>query len=140
MPESLTESSQTLAMPITDSSCVPHTHTSPAIIQMLKNLPLLSILQMNKEIEEKNAKRSQKTLNHTFDPTVHTEPSSDEASLISLDDADLNHFCVPSFVPSFSNLIYSTLAKWITDEEIKEKKLKRKPTNNPKQELLSGIA
>lgn len=32
---------------------VPHTHTSLAIIQMLKNLPLVSILQMNKEIEDK---------------------------------------------------------------------------------------
>ena len=132
----MTESSQTVATPVIDSSVppprVPRTHTSLAITQMLKNLPLLSILQMNKEIEEKNAERSRKTFNHTFDPTVHTEPGSDEASLISLDDADLNRFRVPSFAASFPNLIYSKLAKWIADEEIKEKKLKRKPTDDTK--------
>jgi len=93
MTETSNESSQSLATPVTDSSRVPCTHTLPAITQMLKNLPLLSILQMNKEIEEKNAERSRKTFNHSFDPVVHTQPSSDEASLISLDEADLNHFC-----------------------------------------------
>ena len=57
-----TESSQTIATLISDSfaapPCVPCTHTTLAVIQMLKNLPLISILQMNKEIEEKNAERS----------------------------------------------------------------------------------
>jgi len=79
--ETSNESSQTLATPVTDSSRVPRTHTLPAITQMLKNLPLLSILQMNKEIEEKNAERSRKTFNHSesFDPVVHTQPGSDEA-------------------------------------------------------------
>ena len=85
---------------------------------------------MNKEIEEKNAERSRKTFNHTFDPTDHTESGSEEASLISLDDVDLNRFRVPSFVASFPNLIYSKLAKWIADEDIKDKlKLKRKPAD-----------
>ena len=70
--------------------------------------------------------RFQKTLNHISDPTTHTEPGSDEASLISLDDADMNHFRGPSFAVSFPNLIYSKLAKWIADEDIKEKlKLKK---------------
>jgi hypothetical protein len=132
-----TESSQTVATPISDSSAlpprVPRTHKSPAIAQMLKNLPLISILQMNKDIEEKNAERSRKTFNHASDPTVHTEPGSDEASLISLDDVDLNRFHVPSFAASFPSLIYSKLAKWIADEEIKEKlKLKRKPADELK--------
>jgi hypothetical protein len=71
--------------------------------------------------------------NHTSNPTVYTEPGSDEASLISLDCADLNCFCKPSFAASFPNLIYSKLAKWIADEEIKEKlKLKLKPANKLK--------
>ena len=97
------------------SPCVPHTHTSPAIIQMLKNLPLVSILQMNKEIEDKNGVISRETFNHISDPTVYMEPGSDEASLVSLDDADLNRFHIPSFVASFPNLIYAKLAKWIAD-------------------------
>ena len=86
---------------------------------------------MNKEIEDKNAERSWKTFNHMSNPTVHTQPGSDKASLISLDNTDLNRFCIPSFMTSFPNLIYSKLAKWIADEEIKEKlKLKRKPTDD----------
>ena len=129
-----TESSQTATTSVSDSfatpPCVPRTHTSPAIIQMLKNLPLISILQMNKEIEKKNAERSRKTFNHTCDPTVHAKSGSEEASLISLNDVDLNRFRVPSFVASFPNLIYSKLAKWIANEDIKDKlKLKRKPAD-----------
>jgi len=53
---------QTVATP--DSSPrVPRTHISPAITKMLKSLPLVSVLQMNKEIEDKNAVRSRKTFN-----------------------------------------------------------------------------
>ncbi|EDR14476.1 uncharacterized protein LACBIDRAFT_321570 [Laccaria bicolor S238N-H82] len=115
-----TPPSQTVATPDSPPR-IPRTHTSPAIIKMLKTLPLVSILQMNKEIEEKNAVRSRKTFNHLFDPTAHTVPGSDEASLVSLDDADLNRFRIPSFAASFPNLIYAKLAKWIADEEIKEK-------------------
>ena len=57
---------QTVATPLSNSFVasprIPHTHTSLAIIKMLKNLPLISILHMNKEIEDKNTLRSQKTL------------------------------------------------------------------------------
>ena len=128
---------QTAATPLPDSFVasprVPRTHTSPAIIKMLKNLPLVSILHMNKEIEDKNALRSRKTFNHISDPTVHSEPGSDEASLVSLDEADLNRFRIPSFAASFPNLIYAKLAKWIADEEIKDKqKLKRKTNDDAK--------
>ena len=123
------ESSQTAATPVSQMAAtpisnpfaapprVPRTHTSLAIVQMLKNLPLVSILQMNTEIEKKNAIKSRKTLNHISDPTFYTEPGSDEASLISLNDADLNCFRIPSFTASFPNLIYSKLAKWIADED-----------------------
>ena len=53
--------------------------------------------------------------------------------MVSLDEADLNCFRIPSFVASFPNLIYAKLAKWIADEEIKDKqKLKRKTNNNVK--------
>ena len=70
-----TPPSQTVATP--DSSPhVPCTHTSPAVIKMLKSLPLVSVLQMNKEIEDKNAVWSRKTFNHLSDPTIHMEPGA----------------------------------------------------------------
>ncbi|KIJ91286.1 hypothetical protein K443DRAFT_115229 [Laccaria amethystina LaAM-08-1] len=86
---------------------------------------------MNKEIEEENAERSRKSFNHASDPTVHKESGSEQASLISLDEVDLNRFRVPSFAASFPGLIYSKLAKWIADEDIKSK-LKRKPADEQK--------
>ena len=111
-----TERSQIVATLISDSfaapPCVPCTHTTLAVIQMLKNLPLISILQMNKEIEEKNAERSRKTFNHTCDPTVYTESGSEEASLISLDNMDLNQAFLwgnPQTLSDYTIISYSFL-------------------------------
>src|SRR6266567_4186978 len=107
----------------------PRTHTNPTIIQLLKSLPLISVLQKNKEIETQNAERALRTLNHTSDKVKYPDPGSDVASLITLDSEDRDRFRVPSFALFFRDYIYSSLAKWITDEEIKDKedfKLKRK--------------
>ena len=73
---------------LTDTSasvqpCVPCTHISPAIIQLLKNLSLPNILQKNKKIEADNDARSM-TLNHALDPATHPQPGSEVASLITL--------------------------------------------------------
>jgi hypothetical protein len=114
---------------------VPRTHINPAVIQVLKSLPLISILQKNKEIESKNAERALKTLNHTLDKDAHPDPGSDAASLVTLDPEDRDRFKVPSFASSFRDYIYSSLAKWIADEDVKDKedlKLKRKATDEPK--------
>src|SRR6266567_8404712 len=116
----------------------PRTHTNPTIIQLLKALPLISVLQKNKEIETQNAERALRTLNHTSDKVKYLDPGSDAASLITLDPEDHDHFKVPSFALSFCNYIYSSLAKWIADEEIKDKedlKLKRKADDEPKLSL-----
>ena len=69
--------------------CVPRTHTSPAIIQLLKNLLLPNILQRNKKIEAENDARSANTLNHALDPVGHPQPGSEVASLITIDAEDL---------------------------------------------------
>ncbi|KAF8797729.1 hypothetical protein BYT27DRAFT_7228870 [Phlegmacium glaucopus] len=102
-------------------------YSNAAVIQVLKNLLLISSLQRNKEIENQNAKRALKTLNHT------TLPGSDAVSLITLDPEDWDRFKVPSFALSFCDYIYSSLAKWIADIRDKEdQKLKRKTTDKPK--------
>ena len=79
---------------LTDTSAsvqphVPRTHTSPAIIQLLKNLSLPNILQKNKKIEADNDARSTMTLNHALDPATHPQPRSEVASLITIDLKDL---------------------------------------------------
>ncbi|KAF8958810.1 hypothetical protein BDZ97DRAFT_1840797, partial [Flammula alnicola] len=114
---------------------LPHTHTNPTVIQLLKNLPLISKLQKNKEIETKNAERALKTLNHMNNSVAFPDTGSNAASLVTLEPEDLDRFKVPSFAPSFRDYIYSSLAKWLADEEIKEKedlKLKRKTSDDPK--------
>ena len=52
---------------------VPRTHTTPAVIQILKSLPLMSIL---KKIEGKNAEGALKTLNHALDKEKYPDPGS----------------------------------------------------------------
>ncbi|KAF8965116.1 hypothetical protein BDZ97DRAFT_1659485, partial [Flammula alnicola] len=114
---------------------LPRTHTNPTIIQLLKSLPLISKLQKNKEIEAKNAERALKTLNHTQDKVAFPDPGSEVASLVTLDPADLDRFRVPSFALAFRDFIYASLAKWIADEDIKDKedvKNKRKAVDEPK--------
>ncbi|KAF8816745.1 hypothetical protein BYT27DRAFT_7220465 [Phlegmacium glaucopus] len=83
----------------------------------------------------KNAERALQTLNHTLDNVAFLDPGSDAASLITLDPEDRDRFRVPSFALSFRDYIYSSLAKWIVDEDIKDKediKSKRKTNDEPK--------
>ena len=106
--------------------CIPRTHTSPAIIQLLKNLSLPNILQKNKKIEAENDARSTKTLNNTLDPATHPEPGSEVASLITIDPEDLARLRVPSFFASVCDFIYNSLARHLADEELREKEEKKR--------------
>jgi hypothetical protein len=105
---------------------VPRTHTSPAIIQLLKNLSLPNILQKNKKIEADNDARSAKTLNNALDPVAHPQPGSEVASLITIDPEDLARLRVPSFFASVREFIYSSLARHLADDELKEKEDKKR--------------
>ena len=59
--------------------------------------------------------------------------------MVSLNEADLNCLHIPSFAASFPNLIYAKLAKWIADEEIKDKqKLKRKTNDDVKPSTIDA--
>jgi hypothetical protein len=107
-------------------SRVPRTHTSPAIIQLLKNLSLSNILQRNKNIEAENDARSAKTLNNALDPVAHPQPGSEVASLITIDPEDLARLRVPSFFTSVGDFIYNSLARHLADEELKDKEDKKR--------------
>ncbi|EDR05363.1 uncharacterized protein LACBIDRAFT_329795 [Laccaria bicolor S238N-H82] len=88
--------SQNTQNPLNPQPRVPRTHTSPAIIQLLKNLSLPNILQKNKGIDAENDARSAKTLNNALDPVAHPQPGSEVASLITIDPEDLARLRVPS--------------------------------------------
>ncbi|KIJ99815.1 hypothetical protein K443DRAFT_101530 [Laccaria amethystina LaAM-08-1] len=106
--------------------CVPCTHTSPAIIQLLKNPLLSNILQRNKKIEAKSDVRSAMTLNNALDPGAHPQPGSEVASLITIDQEDLARLRVPSFFASVCDFIYNSLMRHLADEELKEKEEKKR--------------
>jgi len=99
MTDTLASTAQNVQAPATTSQntqnllnlqpCALWTHTSPAIIQLLKNLSLPNILQKNKGIEAENDARSAKTLNNALDLVAHPQPGSEAASLITIDPEDL---------------------------------------------------
>ena len=104
---------------------IPRTHTSPQIIQLLKNLSLSNILQRNKKIEAENDARSAKTLNNALDPATHSQPGSEAASLITIDPKDLTRLRAPSFFASIRDFVYNSLARHLANEELKEKEDKK---------------
>ena len=106
---------------------VPHQpHTSATVINLLKNMSLTAILQKNKQIEAENVTRSLKNLEHAHNPKAHPAPRSEMASLITIEEEDLNCLKVPSFLSSFHNWIYPSLANFLAVKELKEKEEKAK--------------
>ena len=121
---------------VTPQPRIPHTHTSPAIIQLLKSISLPNILQKNKKIEADNNARSAKTLNNALDPEGHPQPGSEATSLITNDPNDLACLQIPSFFASVRDLIYNSLARRLTDDELKEKEEKKRKDNDVSTEDL----
>jgi len=136
MTDTLASTAQNVQTPATTSQntqnllnlqpCAPWTHTSPAIIQLLKNLSLPNILQKNKGIEAENDARSAKTLNNALDLVAHPQLGSEAASLITIDPEDLTRLRVPSFFASVYDFIYNSLMRHLADEELREKEEKKR--------------
>ena len=117
---------QPVEQPTEETLRVRRTHSTEVIIQLLKNLPFISVLQRNKEIEAQNAARSLKRLNHAADPVNYPDNGSEAASLITIDPKDPARLKIPSFFMTVREHIYPSLARWLADEEIFDKDLKRK--------------
>ncbi|KAF8969057.1 hypothetical protein BDZ97DRAFT_1610094, partial [Flammula alnicola] len=88
---------------------------------VISNLISVRAHKVQLNVQYKNTERALKTLNHTQDKVAFPDPGSEVASLVTLDSADLDRFRVPSFALAFRDFIYTSLAKWITDEDIKDK-------------------
>ena len=70
-------------------------------------------------------------LNHALDPVTYTEAGSPTASLITIEPEDLAQLQIPSFFMSVHDYIYSSLAKKLMDEELREKEEKKWKTDDP---------
>ena len=107
---------------------VRRTHKDDFISSLLSKLSLREKLSKNKEIEEQNKTRELKNYNHHIDPIAHPEIGSENASFITIDEADLKDLKDPSVLARFSNLIPDFLLLRITREirADKEEREKRK--------------
>ena len=92
------------------------THKDDFISSLLSKLSLREKLSKNKEIEDQNKIREQKTYDHHMDPVSHLETGSEIASFISIDEADVKDLKDPSIHARFLNIIPDFLLLRITRE------------------------
>src|ERR1700678_1130442 len=110
------------------------THLNDHVSLFLSKLQLHDRLSMNKEIEEKNRERETKTLKHMQDPLAHPEPGSETASLLTIDEEDINDLKDQTMFAKFLSVLSNSLIQRITRENRheKEEREKRKRDDNSK--------
>ena len=109
-----------------DQPRVRRTHKDDLISSLLSKLSLREKLSKNKEIEDQNKNRELKRLNHHLDPDLHQETGSENASFITIDEADLKDLKDPSILARFSNFLPDCLLLRITREMRAEKEEREK--------------
>ena len=104
------------------------THKDDIISSLLGKLSFHDKLFKNKEIKDQNKNRELKNYNHYLDPIAHPEPGSENASFITIDDAEVKDLKDPSILTRFSNFVPDFLLIHITWEvrDEKEERDKRK--------------
>jgi hypothetical protein len=107
---------------------VRRTHKDDYISSLLSKLSLRDKLSKNKEIEDQNKNRELRKYNHHMDPAAHPETGSENASFITIDEADVKDLKDPSILARFMNFIPDYLLLRITRENRadKEEREKRK--------------
>jgi len=81
---------------------------------------------MNKDIEEKNKERELKTLKNMQDPTSYPEPGSETASLITIDEEDINDLKDQTMFSKFISVLPNSLIQRITRENRHEREEREK--------------
>ena len=104
------------------------THKNDIISLLLSKLPLREKLSKNKDIEDQNKARELKNFNHHMDPATYPEAGSENASFITIDEADLKDLKDPSILARFTNFLPDFLLLRLTREirADKEERGKRK--------------
>ena len=112
--------------PVVQQQRVRRTHKDDLISSLLSKLSLCEKLSKNKEIEEQNKNRELKNYNHHLDPLVYPETGSENASFITIDEADLKDLKDPSILARFMNCVPDFLLLCITCENRAEKEDREK--------------
>ena len=106
---------------------VRRTHKDDFISSLLSKLSLREKLSKNKEIEDQNKTRELRRYNHHLDPDAHPDTGSDNASFVTIDEADMKDLKDPSILARFMNVVPDFLLLRITremraDKEDREKR------------------
>lgn len=102
------------------------THKDDAISLLLSKLSLREKLSKNKEIEDQNKAREERSLQHSLDPDAHPDDGSDAASFITLDDEDLSDLKDPHVYSRFLNIMPDFLLLRFARDSRREKEEKEK--------------
>jgi len=96
---------------------LPRTHINPDVIQLLKELPLYSKLEKNKQLEADNIARTMHKVNHRMDPETYPVDASDFASLVTIDEADLNQLLDDELRTQYRPVMSIAITKWVADTQ-----------------------
>jgi hypothetical protein len=102
------------------------THKDDLISSLLSKLSLREKLATNKEIEEKNKEREARTLRNRLDPVNYPDTGSETASLITIDEADIEDLKDQAMFARFLAVLPDSLIQRITRENRREKEEKEK--------------
>jgi hypothetical protein len=110
------------------------THKDDVISAILSKLSLREKLATNKDIEEKNKEREARTLRNKLDPDNYPDTGSDTASLITIDQADIEDLKDQTMFARFLTVLPDSLIQRITRENHrdKEEREKRKRDDTPR--------
>ena len=94
---------------------VPRTHTSPAAIEVLKQLPFFTRLKKNKQIEDQNEIRLQRKADHAINAANFPDDGSDMASLITVDEQELSQLFDDSIRDHCKDFLPLSVKQWLID-------------------------
>ena len=110
------------------------THKDELISSLISKLSLREKLATNKDIEEKNKEREARTLRNRLDLVTYPDTGSETASVITIDQADIEDLKDQSMCARFLAVLPDSLIQRITCENghKREEKEKRKCDDVPR--------
>jgi hypothetical protein len=96
---------------------IPHTHINPDVIQLLKELPLYGKLEKNKQLEADNIARTMRKVNHRMNPEAYPVDASDFASLVTIDEADMNQLLDDDLRIQYRPVMSIAITKWVAETQ-----------------------
>ncbi|PPR05117.1 hypothetical protein CVT24_010092 [Panaeolus cyanescens] len=92
----------------------PRTHSSPAVIEALKNLPLRERLLRNKKIDSNNERRASQNVDFLMG-LVNNEPSDFESEITILPE-EMNRLLLPGAFKDYADVVTQRVKDWVAEQ------------------------